>query len=47
MGVIKILQSPADIDAATVFPAIGKSYGSRRVSIAVLAAVSPNLHKVP
>ena len=27
MGVIKILQSPADIDAAPVFAAIGISYG--------------------
>jgi len=27
MGVINILQSPADIDAAPVFAAIGISYG--------------------
>ena len=33
MGVINILQSPADIDAAPVFAAIGISYGWKEISL--------------
>lgn len=45
MGMMAILQTPAVTDAAPVFTATGRSYGSRYASTPALAAVSPNLEK--